>query len=322
MLLALFLLEWFYPVFFELRSGATPGKRAVGLTVVHADGTPVGPSASLLRNLLRALDFLPAVLRRRAGRDAHGPRFPPPRRPRRRHAGDLPRGRRQGAEAAATPPIAPPGPMTPALQQAVLAFAERSAELSARAARSSPPGGLGDGATRRGCPPPANCSASPTGSPAASRTNRRRSRDAAAQGRSPTGRSGSGARMRQQASSRPTPGLAALEACSTPWRRPATRARGAGAAPAALLRQVSGHYAMARARGYSPGLVARLHELVRRGYRQLHRPRPAGRGPLRRFAVAGFPRALRRRLGLFWLACALFFGPMLAMGLACAADPT
>jgi uncharacterized RDD family membrane protein YckC len=89
-LLALFLLEWFYPVFFELRSGATPGKRAVGLVVVHADGTPVGPSASLLRNLLRALDFLPGALHRRAGRDADGPGFSTPRRPRRRHAGDLP----------------------------------------------------------------------------------------------------------------------------------------------------------------------------------------------------------------------------------------
>jgi uncharacterized membrane protein SpoIIM required for sporulation len=89
-----------------------------------------------------------------------------------------------------------------------------------------------------------------------------------------------------------------------------------------LLRQVSGHYAIARTRGYSPGLVTRLHELVRRGYRQLHKPRPNWPRTFLRFALAGFPRALRRRLGLFSVACALFFGPMLAMGLACAADPT
>lgn len=89
-----------------------------------------------------------------------------------------------------------------------------------------------------------------------------------------------------------------------------------------LVRQVSGHYATARARGYSPGLVARLHDLVRRGYRQLHKPRPNWPRTFLRFAVAGFPRALRARLGLFSVACALFFGPMLAMGLACAADPT
>jgi uncharacterized RDD family membrane protein YckC len=61
LLLALFLLEWFYPVFFELARGATPGKRALGLLVVHDDGTPVGPSASLIRNLLRVVDFLPVL---------------------------------------------------------------------------------------------------------------------------------------------------------------------------------------------------------------------------------------------------------------------
>jgi len=59
MLLGTFLLEWFYPVFFEIRRGATPGKRAMGLVVVHDDGTPVAPSASLIRNLLRVVDFLP-----------------------------------------------------------------------------------------------------------------------------------------------------------------------------------------------------------------------------------------------------------------------
>jgi uncharacterized membrane protein SpoIIM required for sporulation len=88
-----------------------------------------------------------------------------------------------------------------------------------------------------------------------------------------------------------------------------------------LLRTVSGHYALARSRGYSPGLVEDLHQLVRRGYRQLYRPRPRWPTLVRRFALTGFPRALRRHAGAFWLACALFFGPMLAMGLACAQDP-
>jgi uncharacterized RDD family membrane protein YckC len=60
-LLGLFLVEWFYPVFFELRRGATPGKRAMGLAVVHDDGTPVGPAASAIRNLLRVVDFLPLL---------------------------------------------------------------------------------------------------------------------------------------------------------------------------------------------------------------------------------------------------------------------
>lgn len=57
-----FLLEWFYPVAFELGlSGATPGKRAMGLQVVMDSGLPVTPAASITRNLLRAADFLPAL---------------------------------------------------------------------------------------------------------------------------------------------------------------------------------------------------------------------------------------------------------------------
>jgi uncharacterized RDD family membrane protein YckC len=60
MLLLYFLLEWFYPVFFEvLGDGATPGKRSLGLKVLSDDGTPVGWGPSLTRNLLRAADFLP-----------------------------------------------------------------------------------------------------------------------------------------------------------------------------------------------------------------------------------------------------------------------
>jgi uncharacterized RDD family membrane protein YckC len=55
-----FLLEWFYPVVFELgRNGATPGKRAMGLKVVMDNGLPITPAASLTRNLLRVADFLP-----------------------------------------------------------------------------------------------------------------------------------------------------------------------------------------------------------------------------------------------------------------------
>jgi len=61
MLIGFFLLEWFFPVFFEVASGATPGKKAMGLVVVHDNGTPVSLSASLIRNLLRGADFLPLL---------------------------------------------------------------------------------------------------------------------------------------------------------------------------------------------------------------------------------------------------------------------
>jgi uncharacterized RDD family membrane protein YckC len=56
----MFLLEWAYPVLFEvLWQGATPGKRACQLRVLHDDGTPIGWRASVARNTLRAVDFLP-----------------------------------------------------------------------------------------------------------------------------------------------------------------------------------------------------------------------------------------------------------------------
>jgi len=59
-LIIMFLLEWFYPVFFEVyKQGATPGKRSLGIKVVNDDGTEVTLQSSLIRNLLRGIDFLP-----------------------------------------------------------------------------------------------------------------------------------------------------------------------------------------------------------------------------------------------------------------------
>jgi hypothetical protein len=42
-------------------NGATPGKRACHLRVLHDDGTPIGWRASVVRNTLRAVDFLPVM---------------------------------------------------------------------------------------------------------------------------------------------------------------------------------------------------------------------------------------------------------------------
>lgn len=59
-LLLSFFFEWFYPVFFEvLNNGQTIGKKYMGLIVVNDDLTAIGWSSSLIRNLLRAADFLP-----------------------------------------------------------------------------------------------------------------------------------------------------------------------------------------------------------------------------------------------------------------------
>lgn len=57
-----FVLEWFYPVLFEvLRFGQTPGKKIMDLKVVQENGTPIGWSSSVIRNLLRFVDFLPLM---------------------------------------------------------------------------------------------------------------------------------------------------------------------------------------------------------------------------------------------------------------------
>jgi uncharacterized RDD family membrane protein YckC len=62
LLILWFALEWLYPVLFEVYwQGATPGKRRMGLVVLHDDGTPVRMPASLTRNLLRAIDFAPML---------------------------------------------------------------------------------------------------------------------------------------------------------------------------------------------------------------------------------------------------------------------
>ena len=59
-LIALFVIFWFYPVLFEvLNHGRTPGKAALRLRVVRANGTPIGWLSSFQRNLLRTVDMLP-----------------------------------------------------------------------------------------------------------------------------------------------------------------------------------------------------------------------------------------------------------------------
>ena len=133
LVLLVFAGEWSYPVLFEvLRAGQTPGKQALGLRVVDDDGTPVGWSSSILRNLLLAADVLPGtylagLLSMLASRDF-------------RRLGDLAAGTLVvhtsdvTAAGAAIPadvvPQRPPVSLDVDEQRAVIAFAERAARLS------------------------------------------------------------------------------------------------------------------------------------------------------------------------------------------------
>lgn len=126
-----FALEWFYPVLFELLpSGATPGKRALGLRVTMDSGLPITPAASLLRNLLRSADFLPfayglglaTVLMRsdfkRLGDIAAGTIVV-----------HVQRATLHGALPEAAP-AAPARPLSPRAQAAVIAWAGRSTRIT------------------------------------------------------------------------------------------------------------------------------------------------------------------------------------------------
>ena len=117
-------------MFFELLWGATPGKRTLGLKVVHLNGTPVRWQASMIRNLLRSADFLPLFYGFGVVTMLCNARF--------QRLGDLAAGtlvvHHQITRSKLTLPevAALQPPMTPSLQQrqAILAFAERYTALS------------------------------------------------------------------------------------------------------------------------------------------------------------------------------------------------
>lgn len=132
LLLSAFLLEWLYPVVFELGfHGRTPGKAALGLAVVMADGTPVSAPASLLRNLLRFADLLPMGYLVGLVSVTVDPSF--------RRLGDLAAGtvvihrppRRAAPRLPEATPVAVPVPLWPEEQRAIVDFAARSAGWSA-----------------------------------------------------------------------------------------------------------------------------------------------------------------------------------------------
>ena len=56
-----FVIFWGYYIFFEMVwNGQSPGKRKLGLRVIRTDGSPITFTESLIRNLIRLFDFLPA----------------------------------------------------------------------------------------------------------------------------------------------------------------------------------------------------------------------------------------------------------------------
>lgn len=131
-LIIAFLLEWFYPVAFELgRWGATPGKRVFGLKVVMDNGLPITPAASVARNLLRTVDFMPLLYGFGMVSMLLRADF--------KRVGDLAAGtlvvyqpkRSAPATLPDVEPLAPVRPLAPRDQAAVIAFATRAPRLTA-----------------------------------------------------------------------------------------------------------------------------------------------------------------------------------------------
>ena len=126
-LVLIFLIFWGYPIFFEVfRDGQTPGKRTFGLKVVNDNGTPVTWVPSVVRNLLRTADMLPAMYGAGVASSLVDPAC--------RRLGDLVAGTvvvyAEGAPVRPPAPVAapqrPPLPLQQEEQRAIIAFAERA----------------------------------------------------------------------------------------------------------------------------------------------------------------------------------------------------
>ncbi|MDG4551482.1 MAG: stage II sporulation protein M [Candidatus Contendobacter sp.] len=89
----------------------------------------------------------------------------------------------------------------------------------------------------------------------------------------------------------------------------------------AAYRRLCQQLSIARARCYSGPLLDRLNQLALRAHQQLYQaPRRRGRAALD-FLLADFPRRVRADARLFWLCAALFYLPLLGMGLAVHQSP-
>jgi uncharacterized membrane protein SpoIIM required for sporulation len=86
-------------------------------------------------------------------------------------------------------------------------------------------------------------------------------------------------------------------------------------------RRLCHELALARARGYSRPLIARLSALALQGHQLLYQRRSGFWLGVGRYLAAGFPQAVRREWRVVTLAALLFFGPFLGMIAAIQIEP-
>lgn len=84
-----------------------------------------------------------------------------------------------------------------------------------------------------------------------------------------------------------------------------------------LYRQICEHHALAKQRHYSPTLVNALHKRVMVGHELIYGGKKTHQGGLLRFIFYTFPVRLHQYAHLFWLSFALFYLPLIIMGVTC-----
>jgi uncharacterized membrane protein SpoIIM required for sporulation/uncharacterized RDD family membrane protein YckC len=315
-----FLCEWFYPVLFEVfLGGATPGKRALRLVVLHRDGTPVGWTSSLVRNLVLTADFLPfcylgGLVSMLVDRDF-------------RRLGDLAAGTvvSRCPETSAVfrvpdvPPVRPPVALQLEEQRALLEYAERLGTWSREracelAALVEPLTGAADTA---GVARLVGMASWVLG---ARRESYSREHEADWQALERVlSAMETGSRRRPWAAA---PSLEEIPQIAGPAgsRAGPQAALGPRTFPE-LFRQVCHQLALVRSRRYGTAIETRLNRLVLRGHQQLYRRTGVEPGGVMPFLLGGFARRVRAEGRMVAAATLLFVGPALLMAGAVAARP-
>ncbi|KAF1012743.1 MAG: hypothetical protein GAK31_03960 [Stenotrophomonas maltophilia] len=109
-------------------------------------------------------------------------------------------------------------------------------------------------------------------------------------------RADASARQRRSPRPPPIPGSSTLDDAEFPPR----------------YRRLCQQLALARARGYSPPLVARLQQLMQQGHGVLYRTRAPRLRRAAEFLLADFPLTVRSQARSMWVALALFAVPLVA----------
>jgi uncharacterized membrane protein SpoIIM required for sporulation len=320
-LFLVFVLVWGYFVFFEgLRDGQTPGKRMMGIRVVHDGGYPVTMRGAGVRNLLRIIDMqpIPSWVVGGVSMMLH---------PQTKRVGDLAAGTvvvrdrtgqpipEESARAAGEQPLGPPRLSDPEYAM-VAGYAGRRAELApaVRAEMSRKVLGIVDkhfaDDTRR-------WQLSPDAFLAVVHDEELARRQAAGAG----GRSGS---------AQATVLVRRQRAQWDEYQKLLHEARGRGLDQlgeakvsrfASLYREMAADLARARTYGGSPELIYTMERMVGTGHNLLYRPPTRSWRLLWSFATGGFAALARRRWRPIALAAALFYLPGLLTFAAVRAQP-